>query len=197
MKGLVAIDGVVSAPEDAKVSVYDRGFLYGDGVFEALRTYDGRPFALTEHVARLARSAERVFIRLPIPEADLAAEVTRVVALAGDGEKYARIVLTRGQGPLGLDPDLAGQPLRVILVEPLSSPPREAYAQGVALVTVQVQRSVDGTGAAGAKVSNYLSSSSPRARPRRRGPPRRSSSMRAGTSSRARRPTCSSSAEAR
>ena len=155
---IVAIDGEVLTPSNATVSVYDRGFLYGDSVFEVLRTYGGVPFALAEHVARLRRSAERVLIRMPLDDAALGAEITRVVAAAANTESYARIMLTRGAGPLGLDPDLATSPLRVILVEPVVPPPRATYATGIAACTVATKRAADDTSAAGAKVSNYLAS---------------------------------------
>jgi branched-chain amino acid aminotransferase len=154
---LVAIDGAVVLPDAATISVYDRGFLYGDSVFEVLRTYAGVPFALEEHVARLARSAARVLIAMPIDERALAEEIARVVRSAGNEESYARIMLTRGEGPLGLDPDLASHPRRVVLVEPLAPPRREVYERGIAAVTVATKRAVDDTPAAGAKVSNYLS----------------------------------------
>jgi branched-chain amino acid aminotransferase len=167
---VVMIDGVIVPPDEARVSVFDRGFLYGDSVFEVLRTYGGVPFALGEHLTRLRRSGERVFIAMPVDPATLGAEVERAVrASRQDGtsaasaaaqpapaESYVRIVVTRGSGPMGLDPDLAGAPLRVIVVEPVSPPPREAYVDGVAVITVRMRRAVDGTAAAGAKVSNYL-----------------------------------------
>jgi branched-chain amino acid aminotransferase len=156
MSRVVMIDGAIVAPEDAKVSVFDRGFLYGDAVFEVLRTYRGVPFALEEHLARLRRSAERVFIALPVDDATLRGEVERAVAASGNDESYVRIVVTRGTGPLSLDPDTAKEPLRVVLVERVAPPAREAYVHGVAAVVVHTRRAVDDTAAAGAKVSNYL-----------------------------------------
>jgi branched-chain amino acid aminotransferase len=154
---VVAIDGEIVPPERAVVSVYDRGFLYGDAVFEVLRTYGGKPFALDEHCARLRRSAERVLIPVPLDDAALAREIERVVAAAQNTESYARIMLTRGSGPLGLDPALAGAPLRVIIVEPVAPPPREVYAKGIALACIATSTTTSATAAAGAKVSNYLS----------------------------------------
>lgn len=154
---VVMMDGAVVAPNDAKVSVYDRGFLYGDAVFEVLRTYGGRPFALEEHLRRLRRSADRVYIALPIGDGELAREVESAVAASGNDESYVRIVVTRGAGPLSLDPDTATHPLRVILVEPVVPPPRDAYAKGIAVALVHTRRAADETAAAGAKVSNYLS----------------------------------------
>jgi len=153
---VAVIDGKVVTPEAAAVSVYDRGFLYGDAVFEVLRTYGGRPFALDEHLARLRRSAERVYIALPVDEATLRAEIDAGIAAAGNPESYVRVIVTRGQGPLSLDPDTAQSPLRVILVEPVVPPPRDAYVRGIALVTVRTRRAADETSASGAKVSNYL-----------------------------------------
>lgn len=156
MGRVVFIDGVFTPPEHAVVSVYDRGFLYGDAVFEVLRTYGGVPFAMDEHVARLRRSAERIKLQVPRTDAALSADVQRAIAAAGRGEWYARIMLTRGTGPLGLDIDLASKPLTVILVEEVHPPPRALYEEGARLATVSVGRTADGTGAAGAKVTNYL-----------------------------------------
>jgi branched-chain amino acid aminotransferase len=157
MGRVASIDGQVLPPEKAAVSVYDRGFLYGDAVFEVLRTYGARPFALDEHLARLRRSAERVYIVLPVDDATLRGEVEAAVEAAKNDESYVRIVVTRGSGPLSLDPDTAARPLRVVLVEPVVPPPRDAYVKGIALATVATRRAVDDTAAAGAKVSNYLS----------------------------------------
>jgi branched-chain amino acid aminotransferase len=153
---VVSIDGRLLAPGEAVVSVYDRGFLYGDAVFEVFRTYGGRAFALDEHLARLRRSAERVFIALPVDEATLAGEIDGALAASGNEESYVRVVVTRGSGPLSLDPTTAGTPLRVVLVEPVVPPPLGAYARGVAVVTVRTRRAADETAASGAKVSNYL-----------------------------------------
>ncbi|WP_437677213.1 aminotransferase class IV [Sorangium sp. So ce131] len=184
MTRLVSIDGVIFRPEEAKVSVYDRGFLYGDSVFETIRTYGGKPFALEDHLARLERSAERIAISLPVSKEELGREVTALIdqaareapqaareapqAARGEGggaasaaargvvESYVRVMLTRGSGPLGLDPALAGAPLRVILVEPLKPLPAALYRDGISVITTRTQRA--GDAAPGAKVSNYLES---------------------------------------
>src|SRR5688572_11161808 len=101
-------NGVIEAAERAVVSVFDRGFLYGDSVFETLRTYGGRPAALGRHMARLERSAARVFIPLPISADEFGREVVAAVDAAGNAESYVRVMLTRGVGEaLGLDPELA------------------------------------------------------------------------------------------
>lgn len=150
------IDGTVYAEQDAKISVFDRGFLYGDSVFETIRTYGGEPFALDEHLRRLEWSAGRVYIPLPCSQTELAGEVAELLRRAGNPESMIRIMLTRGVGPLGLDPNLAENPTRVILVAPLRPLPEEAYSSGVRVVTYRTQRLADATDAAGAKIGNYL-----------------------------------------
>jgi branched-chain amino acid aminotransferase len=151
------IDGRPMAPEAAKVSVFDRGFLYGDSVFEALRTYGGRPFALARHLSRLAESAARVHIDLPVGIEQIGREVESAIVGAGNAESYVRLTLTRGVGDgLGLDPGLARHPLRVLIVTPLKAPPPEAYSAGVSVVTYRTERVTDGNAASGAKVGNYL-----------------------------------------
>lgn len=150
-------NGVIEPAERAVVSVFDRGFLYGDSVFETLRTYGGRPSALDRHMARLERSAARVFIPLPIPIADFAAEVCRAVEAANNPESYVRVMLTRGVGEtLGLDPELAREPVRLVIVTELHPPPPEVYERGVGVITFRTQRVADSTEAAGAKIGNYL-----------------------------------------
>ncbi len=156
MTTLVLVDGTLFGPEDAKVSVFDRGFLFGDSVFETVRTYGGRPFRLTEHLERLQRSAGRVFIELPVDLQTLATEVQAGLSAAKNDESYIRIVVTRGSGPLGLDSEFSAAPTRVVIVAPLSPPPPEAYAEGIHVVTHRTQRNAEGTEAAGAKVGNYL-----------------------------------------
>lgn len=138
------------------MSVFDRGFLYGDSVFETLRTYGGSPFELEEHLLRLERSAQRVFIPLPLSLEDLGAEVSTAIEAAGNAESYVRLMITRGQGPLGLDPALADRPCRVIIVQPLQPPPADQYARGIAAISYRTERVVDATSARGAKIGNYL-----------------------------------------
>ena len=156
MSRIASIDGVLHAPDEARVSVYDRGFLYGDSVFETLRTYGGEPFLLDEHLARLVRSAARIGIIMPIAAADLALEVRRAVRAARNDESYVRVTVTRGTGPLGLDPALARDPLRVILIEPFTPLPAALYRDGVHAVTMRLDRPADA--APGAKITNYLAS---------------------------------------
>ncbi|HEX3855407.1 MAG TPA: aminotransferase class IV [Polyangiaceae bacterium] len=157
MATTVMIDGMFVAEERALVSVFDRGFLYGDSVFESLRTYGGVPFALDEHLARLERSAARVLIALPVGSASLREEILSAVARHGSAESYVRLTLTRGTGrALGLDPELASEPLRVLLVTTLSPPPAELYERGIAAITFRAERPSDAPAVADAKIGNYL-----------------------------------------
>jgi branched-chain amino acid aminotransferase len=155
-QGLVLVDGRRCLPAEATVSVYDRGFLYGDSVFEVIRTYGGRPFGLRDHVERLHRSAKKLEMTLPWTVDSMIEEIEGAVAASGFAEVYVRVVVTRGSGPLGLDPDLAEDPLRVVIVHPLVLPDASVYRDGVAVSIVESIRATDGTVAEGAKASNYL-----------------------------------------
>jgi len=155
------MDGLECPAARACVSVFDRGFLYGDSVFETLRTYAGRPFAAREHVDRLAESALKVFIDLPVERDVLLAEILTACAASASAsaepqELYIRSMVTRGVGALGLDPGLASRPLRVIITTPLAPPAAELYERGIATVTYRAARLADHTEASGAKLGNYL-----------------------------------------
>ncbi|MEZ4225662.1 MAG: aminotransferase class IV [Polyangiaceae bacterium] len=156
MSTRVMLNGELLPPGAAKISVFDRGFLFGDSVFETIRTYGGRPFRLSEHLARLARSAERVFIELPVALPTFVAEIDACLRDAANEESYIRVMVTRGSGPLGLDSEFEAHPARVIIVAPLSPPGPETYQRGIKTVSFRTQRNVEGTDAAGAKVGNYL-----------------------------------------
>ncbi len=173
MQTVVNLDGVLVAPEAAKVSVFDRGFLYGDSVYEVIRTYGGRPFELPAHLARLAHSAERIGLEPKWDATRTAAEIDRTLCAAqgGDapdaeaapwnlGERYIRVVMTRGAGPIGLDPALAVDPLAIVVVQPLQGPPARAYLEGVKAAVVGVRRAspraIDPSAKTGAHLPNVL-----------------------------------------
>jgi len=157
MSSTVMIDGELVPPERAYVSVFDRGFLYGDSVFESLRSYQGTLFALDEHLGRLQRSAERVAIRLPVSLQTLRNEVLRALDAHGSPNSYVRLTLTRGIGrSLGLDPELADEPMRVLLVTALTLPAPEIYEHGISAITYRAERPSDAAGVADAKIANYL-----------------------------------------
>jgi branched-chain amino acid aminotransferase len=156
MTTVVSINGTLFAPAEARVSVFDRGLLYGDSVFETIGTYQGRPFALDEHLQRLRHSAELVYIELGVPVEALREEVLRAIRAGGHPESYVRLIVTRGQGELGLDPSLATEPCRIVVVTELHRPPPEDYARGIGTISYLTQRAADATEAAGAKIGNYL-----------------------------------------
>lgn len=156
--GAIVIDGELVTANDAVVSVFDRGFLYGDSVFETLRTYGGRLFRRDEHVERLFRSCERILIKPPITTTHIVDEMNQAMAALALPECVVRVVITRGTGPLGLDVRRARDPMRVVMALPLSPPGPEVYATGISAGLSHSARATDGTAAAGAKYSNYLSS---------------------------------------
>ena len=154
--GKVSIEGHVVDSGEAHVSVFDRGFLYGDSVFEVFRTYRGVPFAQREHLERLQRSADRLMIAMPVSVETLCSEVAATLEAAGEGEWYVRVVITRGMGPLTYDPTTATRPLRVIIAAPVTVPPAEHYERGIAVSLLHASRPTDDERASGAKASNYL-----------------------------------------
>ena len=153
---LVYIDGRRVSENEAKISVFDRGLLYGDSVFETIATHGGRPFMLVDHIRRLRHSAELVYIDLPVDEPTLCSEVEAAVAESGNSECYLRLTVTRGIGGLGLDPGLSENSCRILIVTPLQRPPLVAYENGVSAISYRPQRTAESTQASGAKVGNYL-----------------------------------------
>lgn len=144
MSAAVSIDGVLVPAGSARVSVFDRGFLYGDSVYEVVRTYGLEPFEVDAHLERLAASAGRIALHLPWDGPRLAREIRRVVEASrgGDepdpegapwnqGERSVRVVVTRGSGEMGLDPGLATEPAVVVMALPFRGPPLSAYREGV------------------------------------------------------------------
>jgi branched-chain amino acid aminotransferase len=151
----VFIEGRVSPPEEAKVSVFDRGFLYGDSVYETIGTAYGRLFAARDHLDRLARSAERIGLRVP-PRAEIERAIAETVAAAANPETRVRVILTRGTGKLDLDPASAGETQLIVIVFPLGAPTPEMYAKGVAVAMVSVARNSPRAMDPAVKSGNYL-----------------------------------------
>ena len=165
MSAVVAIDGQLSPLGEGRVPITDRGFLYGDSAFEVVRTYDAEPFALAAHLGRLEHTCRRLEIQLPVSLEQLAAEVGAALAASYSdrpsatpetSERYIRVVVSRGTGPLRYDPQSAGAPLRVIMVAPLPVTPDAVYRDGLSAVCLRVSRLVDDPRGAGTKASNYL-----------------------------------------
>lgn len=133
MRGIASVDGQVRELGEAQISVLDRGFQYGDAVFEALRTYRGRADGLDAHLERLEHSCARLFITLGVSRKQLADEVCRAIEALPVPERYARIMITRGDTPESLPP-FSGQPgaaRRVILVRPLEPARTALYERGI------------------------------------------------------------------
>src|SRR3954449_6168237 len=125
---------------DAKVSVYDHGLLYGDGVFEGIRIYGGKVFRLREHVDRLYESARHIFLEIPLSREQMAAAVLQTVQANAKQDGYIRLVVTRGAGYLGLDPRKTSDPQVIIIVDDITMYPREMYENGMELITVSTIR---------------------------------------------------------
>lgn len=156
----IFIDGAVVPAAEARVPILDRGFLYGDSVFEVTRTVERTPLLWREHLQRLERSAEAVGYQVPPREVITSAchaTIDRAAEQQG-GDFYVRIIVTRGEGPLELDPDVALEPRLVVVARPLRLPAASLYQNGAALCTVDQRRNAPGHVPAEVKSSNYLPS---------------------------------------
>jgi len=128
--------------EDAMVSVFDHGFLYGDGVYETLRAYGSRLFRLRQHLARLRRSASLIGLDIPIVEQDLIAVLQEAMKRNNLTDAYLRITVSRGEGNIGLDPRLCPRPTVVVISLPLQPYPVELFNTGVSLAIVSIRRNL-------------------------------------------------------
>lgn len=137
---LVYVNGKFLSKDDAKVSVYDHGFLYGDGVYETMRAYGGKIFFLSKHLARLKKSAEAISLSLPLSLDKIGEALNEALTVNKLNEAYIRIQISRGTGEIGLDPALCPAPTMVILTKPFKDYPPELYSKGVAVAIVQTRR---------------------------------------------------------
>ncbi|MGE1209387.1 branched-chain-amino-acid transaminase [Bacillus pumilus] len=142
--------------EDAKISVYDHGFLYGDGVFEGIRVYNGNIFRMKEHLDRLYDSARSIMLNIPYSLEELAEKMIHTVERNGLKDAYIRLVVSRGAGDLGLDPNNCGRANTVIIVEPLAIFPKHLYETGIDIVTVPTRRNRPDVLSPKVKSLNYL-----------------------------------------
>jgi branched-chain amino acid aminotransferase len=136
----VYISGKFYEKQDAKISVFDHGLLYGDGVFEGIRIYNGKIFKLKEHVDRLYDSAKGILLDIPIVREAFAEAIQRTVQTNDRKEGYIRALVTRGSGSLGLDPRKTTDPQIIIIVEDISLYPKELYEQGMEVMSVSTMR---------------------------------------------------------
>jgi branched-chain amino acid aminotransferase len=144
-------------PEDeARVSVFDHGLLYGDGVFEGLRSYSGTVFRLDAHLDRLWASARAICLEIPLSKAAVAKAVNDTLAANKLSDGYVRLVVTRGAGSLGLDPNRTKNPQVIVIADTISLYPREFYEQGLKIVTAATQRVQSAALSPRIKSLNYL-----------------------------------------
>jgi len=142
--------------EEAKVSVFDHGLLYGDGVFEGLRSYSGRVFRLDAHLDRLWASARAIALEIPLAKDVVAQAVNDTLAANKLIDGYVRLVITRGAGSLGLDPSRTKNPQVIVIADTISLYPREFYEKGLRIVTAATQRVHSAALSPRIKSLNYL-----------------------------------------
>lgn len=141
MSATVNVNGRITPEREATISIFDHGFLYGEGIYETMRTYHRRLFLYDRHVKRLRRSARMIELTLPFTDEELAAQIRDTQACARiDGEAYIRVLVTRGIGELTYDPKATPNPSIVIIVKPHVDPAPEVYEKGVRAVIVDIVR---------------------------------------------------------
>ena len=140
MSRKVYISGQLIDKADAKISVYDHGLLYGDGVFEGMRSYGGKVFRLREHLDRLWNSAKAIWLEIPMSPEAMAQAVDQTVAANEIEDGYIRLLVTRGAGALGLDPNKTSDPQVIIIADHIELYPEEFYRNGLQIVTTSTIR---------------------------------------------------------
>jgi branched-chain amino acid aminotransferase len=144
MSATVNVNGRIFDEQHAVVSVFDHGFLYGEGIYETLRTYAGQPFLFDRHMRRLRASAGMLSLSVPLADRDIEGRFAETVRTAGLGtggrEAYIRLLVTRGVGDLSYDPAVCPAPTVVVIVKPQIDPAPEAYERGVTVALVSIVR---------------------------------------------------------
>ncbi|MGF1656982.1 MAG: branched-chain-amino-acid transaminase [Verrucomicrobiales bacterium] len=152
----IFLDGALVPKEEAKISVFDHGLLYGDGVFEGIRFYNDRVFRLPEHLARLQESARAIALSLPMPLAQIKEATLETIRANQLHDGYIRLVITRGVGGLGLSPHLCPKASIIIIADAIQLYPEEKYEHGLAVVTCSTQRMSPASLDPAIKSLNYL-----------------------------------------
>jgi branched-chain amino acid aminotransferase len=152
----VYINGKLFDKSEAKVSVFDHGLLYGDGVFEGIRAYSGRVFRLQQHVDRLYESAKGIHLEIPIPRDAMADAIRQTLASNNLPDAYIRVVITRGAGSLGLDPRKTTDPQVIIITDKIALYPPELYEHGLKIITAATTRNHPNAVNPRIKSLNYL-----------------------------------------
>ncbi|MFH0796254.1 MAG: branched-chain-amino-acid transaminase [Candidatus Omnitrophota bacterium] len=153
---LIYLDGKLVPEEKAKVSVFDHGLLYGDGIFEGIRAYNGQVFRLKEHIRRLYRSAQTIMLRIPVSPENLTAAILETLRANKLRDAYIRVVITRGKGDLGLDPRKCPKASYFIIASKIQLYPEELYEKGIDIITVSTRRTGVEMLTPGVKSLNYL-----------------------------------------
>ncbi len=156
MSRQVYVNGKLVPQAEATVSVFDHGLLYGDGVFEGLRSYGGKVFRLTEHIDRLYDSAKAIWLDIPLARTTMADAVNETVKANGIGDGYIRLIVTRGAGSLGLDPRKCANPQVIIIADSIALYPPEFYEHGMEIITSSVIRNHPAAVSPRIKSLNYL-----------------------------------------
>jgi branched-chain amino acid aminotransferase len=152
----IYIDGKYYDERSAKISVFDHGLLYGDGIFEGIRAYNGRVFKLKEHIDRLFSSAKSILLNIPMSHADVMAAVVETCRRNKLRDGYIRLVVTRGAGTLGLNPNRCKNPSVIIIAGKIQLYPRELYQKGMEIITVPTVRNLHSALNPAIKSLNYL-----------------------------------------
>lgn len=152
----VWIDGTLYDKDDAKVSVYDHGLLYGDGVFEGIRVYGGRIFECAAHIDRLYASARAIRLNIPLSREQVRAAMEETVQVNNFRDCYMRLVVTRGVGYLGLNPNKCPTPTVIVITDTIDMYPKEMYEKGMAVITASVIRNHPNALSPRIKSLNYL-----------------------------------------
>ena len=152
----IYINGALYDKEDAKISVYDHGLLYGDGVFEGIRSYGGKVFRLDEHLDRLWNSAKAIILEIPMTKAEMAKAIYDTLEVNKIKDGYIRVVVTRGAGSLGLDPNRCSNPQVIIITDRISLYPADLYERGLEIITVSTVRNHPAALSPRIKSLNYL-----------------------------------------
>ena len=152
----VYINGEYFDKENAKISVFDHGLLYGDGIFEGLRSYSGKVFRIQQHVDRLWDSAKGIYLDIPITKSEFIDAINNTLAVNQITDGYVRAIVTRGAGTLGLDAHLCSNPQIIIIADHLSLYPREFYEKGLEIVTAGTIRNNNAAIPPQIKSLNYL-----------------------------------------
>ena len=152
----IYIDGKYYDERNARISVFDHGLLYGDGIFEGIRAYNGRVFKLKEHIDRLFYSAKSILLTLPMAHADIMAAIVETCRRNRLRDGYIRLVVTRGPGTLGLNPNRCKNPSMIIIAGKIQLYPEELYQRGMDIITVPTTRNLHSALNPAIKSLNYL-----------------------------------------